>query len=119
MTSLQETFGPVIHSYTREQAIDDGVLVDLTQIPVTKEHYKVPVACTAAVWALITPPRKDMTGILHDVLWMSRMSGTLSADETTKIFKVKIGRKLHTFKMIVGPGAAGECVATIMLPNED
>jgi len=29
--SMSDLFGPVIYSYTRKQAIEDGVLVDLMQ----------------------------------------------------------------------------------------
>jgi len=49
---------PVIFSYTRKQAIEDGVLVDLT--PFAKETgFKIPVACTAAVWhEYVVPPEK-------------------------------------------------------------
>lgn len=46
----------LIYSYTRAQAIEDGVLVDLTAIAldVCREHYKYPIACTSAVWRLST-----------------------------------------------------------------
>ena len=69
----------VIHSYSRAQAIEDGVLVDLSALsPVCREHYKFPVACTAAVWAIVDKAVKnkkcynDLNGVLHDILWMSK-----------------------------------------------
>ena len=47
---------PVIFSYTRARAIEDGVLVDLSEWA-RETGFKVPVACTAAVWhGHIVPP---------------------------------------------------------------
>ena len=50
-TDLKNPFenAPIIFQYSRAQAIEDGVLIDLTEW--AKElGFKVPVACTAAVW---------------------------------------------------------------------
>jgi hypothetical protein len=68
----------VISTYSRAQAIDDGVLVDLMQDEQTaklcREHYKFPIACTAALWELIqqaiSNPKhgNDLLGVLHDIL---------------------------------------------------
>jgi hypothetical protein len=51
-------WGEPIHSYTRAQAIADGVLVDLTSATDDKGHrlcpqagFKVPVAITRTAWA--------------------------------------------------------------------
>ena len=49
----ENPFGEVVYSYTRKQAIEDGVLVDLSEIATIKEHWKFPFACTATVWAII------------------------------------------------------------------
>ena len=47
---FNEFFGEMISSYSRKQALEDGVLVDLNQfIPVPESGYKYPVACTIAV----------------------------------------------------------------------
>ena len=43
-------FGDVIFSYSRVQAIADGVLVDVTPVARAAD-FKVPLALTAAVWA--------------------------------------------------------------------
>ena len=67
---------PVIFSYTRAQAIEDGVLVDLTAWA-RETGFKVPVACTATVWqGYIVPPQgteslgQSERGRAHDLLWM-------------------------------------------------
>lgn len=50
MNDMEEVFGPVISSYSRAQAIEDGVLVDLTPIA---EGLRYPVAVTRAVWGAV------------------------------------------------------------------
>ncbi len=48
---------PVIFTYTRAQAIEDGVLVDLSEWA-KETGFKIPVACTSEVWhSYITPPQ--------------------------------------------------------------
>lgn len=131
--SLFEIFGAPISTYTRAQAIDDGLLVDFTDPEsdtgeVCRQHYKHPIACTAAVFDImrkaVENPRysNDYKGVLHDMLWMSRVMGR-KLDESTVLFRVIIigaGRsKYHDFKLQVGPGDQGEPVITISLPNED
>ena len=128
--SLTDLFGEVIHSYTRAQAIADGVLVDLSAVAaeVCRQHYVAPVACTAAVWTIIEKAVKnprwmnDVNGVVHDVLWMSRRSGA-RLDAFTTIFQVIIkgaGRKsLFTFKAALSPDDQGTPCLTIMLPEED
>ena len=120
----------VIFTYSRSQAIEDGVLVDLSAVApeVCREHYRVPVACTAGVWSLISRAiadpvhGNDLNGVLHDILWMSRKTGR-RLDASTSIFAVTItgtGKKrVHRLKLVIGPGDQAEPVATVMLPNED
>ena len=48
--TVESFFGNVIFTYTRAQAIEDGVLVDPG--PMAQEAgFKLPVALTSAVWA--------------------------------------------------------------------
>ncbi|MFQ5684951.1 MAG: DUF6573 family protein [Candidatus Binatia bacterium] len=130
--AMTEIFGEVIYSYSRAEAIKDEVLVDLGQdeemAAVCREHYKYPIACTAAVFSIIERAvnnRKwcnDYAGILHDMLWMSRVFAR-KVDDHTRIFRVKITgagrRSLYDFKIVCGPGDDAEPVLTIMLPIED
>ena len=125
------TEADIISRYTREQAIEDGVLVDLMQDEmeaVCRQHYKYPVACTAAVFSImqkaVDNPRwgNDYAGVLHDMLWMSR-THRQQLDPSTVLFDVIIkgaGRQsIYRFKMVCGPGDDEEPVMTIMLTNED
>jgi hypothetical protein len=114
----------VISSYTRAQAIEDGVLADLsTLFPSDTRLYKYPVACTSAVWNLIeTAAKKDTSNaaaIVWDICYMSAKFPVAKIDESTMLFKVIIGRKTHTLKVNCGPGDNAEPVITIMLRNED
>lgn len=129
--SLADFYGAPIHTYTRAQALEDGVLCDLMQdkmAQVAREHYKYPIACTSAVFDIMqkavenTRHCNDYAGILHDMLWMSRVYKR-QVNENTVIFRVKIagaGRKsVFDFKMVCGPSDDGTPCLTIMLTNED
>jgi hypothetical protein len=48
-TTMEETFGPVITCYSRAQAIEDGVLVDMSEA-ITPCPFKYPVAMTIAAY---------------------------------------------------------------------
>jgi hypothetical protein len=121
----------IISRYTRAQAIEDGVLVDLMQdkmLDVCRQHYKHPIAATSAVFDIMQRAVEnkrhcnDYAGVLHDMLWMSRVYSR-KVDASTVLFKVIITgaarQRNFVFKLVVGPGDQGEPVITIMMPNED
>ncbi|HPM82973.1 MAG TPA: hypothetical protein PLF81_19855 [Candidatus Anammoximicrobium sp.] len=63
---LQAFFGPMIHRYTRKQAIEDGILVDLSVetaewMPgmVREAGIRIPVAMTTTVFADCVSPLED------------------------------------------------------------
>jgi hypothetical protein len=117
---LQEMFGEVISSYSRKQAIEDGVLVELPED--MRSRFKCHVAMTSSVHALCVPPKKsleDYKGRVWDVLTMYGWAAKLNGSKQEILFKVKIGRKLHILKAHIGPGDAGEPVVTIMQRGED
>jgi hypothetical protein len=110
-----------ISVYTRAQAIDDGVLVDVSA-EAGETGFKVPVALTRALFAKIDPPKRshqDFRGRLHDVLWMLYAAIKRTDFDTVIHYRVKLGRELVTIKAISGPGDEGEHVLTLMLPEED
>lgn len=124
---------PVIFSYTRAQALEDGVLVDLTSWA-KETGFKIPVACTSEVWhRYIVPPAgtrelgQSERGRAHDVLWMLFLSIQGSRKTTDKdrlLFKVLFLQtpsrtETVSLKSICGPGDRGEPVLTIMMPDED
>ncbi len=131
MSSLSEMFGDAIHTYSRRQAIDDGVLIDAMVgdfAEVSRQHYKYAIAMTAGVFGLIRRAVEkkrhcnDYRGVWHDVLYMSR-TAPVKRWQTGCLFRVIItgtGRKRnHTLKIECGPGDDAEPVLTVMLPEED
>lgn len=116
----------LISTYTRQQAIEDGALIDVSAD--AKQLFKIPVAVTAAVWADISaiPPRftgiQDTAGRLWDLLWTAQRAALMNRDQSSIIYRLimHIGRHTYyTVKMVVGPGDAGEPVITFMRPEED
>jgi len=126
MDTLEDIFGPPIDVYTRAQAIDDGVLVDVSETA-QEAGITFPVAMTRRLWdEYITPdPRavwQSEAGRLWDVLWMFRLACRRGGDRI--IFKVifvmkKAQRRTIRLKALCGPGDDAEPVVTIMLPDED
>lgn len=127
-------WGPVIASYTRTQALEDGELYDVSQTA-REAGFTVPVAISHAVWnEVVAPPTlaqmpgQDVDGRLWDVLWMARWGAGQHRDEAQFTFPVSVqtmttaGRTKQdtiTLKTIIGPGDASEPVLTIMWPYED
>lgn len=130
---LVELFGGVCHSYTRQQAIDDGVLIDVSSMA-KEASISYPVAITSAAWADCVEwseldsrrqTYQDEAGRLWDVLWMLKLAARHGGSEIRyQLYRVTRGGRgvrprLTTLKAICGPGDAGEPVITVMLPDED
>jgi len=129
-------FGEVISTYTRAQAIEDGVLVDAG--PMAKEvGFTLPIALTSAVWADCVvwsdddsqkQGHQDQSGRLYDILFMAAFAIRTSEDSGDRLLYelYRIPRdgysteaKPVTLKLIVGPGDHGEPVMTILHLSED
>src|SRR5690606_15084318 len=108
---------------TRKQAIEDGVLVDLSNNEVAKSHWKFPLACTDSVWAIFQEAMEqeahDANGILHDVSVVAKLSLQGKPDRNQTIFTTRIGERNHRLKLHIGPGDDALPVLTLMLPHED
>jgi hypothetical protein len=122
MTS-ENPFGETIYSYTRTQAIEDGVLVDLSRVDSIKQHWKLPVACTSTVWAIIEEALRredqDVSGICHDISTMAKLA-VRGTDNTEQVcFKVIVVGRTHELKLHIGSGDTTAPVLTLILPNED
>ncbi len=131
-----ELFGPVISAYTRTQAIEDGVLIDITDTA-REAGFSCPVAITDGAWNECISwtdkdskrqVHQDQSGRLWDVVWMAfiaiRSASNSGQQLLFRLYRVpRGGRKrkprLTTLKLIAGPGDTGELVISIMLPNED
>ena len=134
-TDIEALFGEVIFSYTRAQAIEDGVLIDVSEIA-REAKFSIPVAITAAVYsrcvqwtqADIEAKGDSEDGRLWDVVFMANHAiRTCSSTDNTLNFIVAAvpsagdswEPKEAELKMTVSGGDHGEPVITIMLPNED
>lgn len=126
----------LIYTYTRQQAIDDGVLVDLMQPDLVELVHnagiKYPVAMTTTAfgdYVELTPAAKracnDIKGRLWDVLWMFRVAVRQQRGDSREILfqfycvTDRIRPTLCILKAVIGPGDQGEPVITIMHPWED
>jgi hypothetical protein len=122
---------PVIFSYTRKQAIEDGVLVDLTEWA-REAGFAISVACTSEVWHRYIQPPPGTTelgqserGRAHDALWLLFLAIRRAASGTDLLmFEVAFlqapGRiERVQLKATCGPGDEGEPVLTLLTPNED
>jgi hypothetical protein len=74
--SLEATFGSVLYSYTRKQAVADGVQVDVSKVA-AEAGIRFPVFLTRTVFdAFVTVPEgvsgQDEAGRLWDIVWMLR-----------------------------------------------
>lgn len=130
MSDLNDIFGDVIHSYSRKEAIADGVLVDVSETA-REAGITFPVALTAAVYEkYVKVPRgvtcQDEAGRLWDVVWMTRFAIKMSKGGSELAVKLHVRNNnrpgtppLVTLKAVCGPGDNMEPVITIMLPDED
>ena len=134
--SVESFFGDVISTYTRAQAIEDGVLIDVSSMA-REAGFKWPVAMTSTAWAdcvawtdddSLQQVHQDQSGRLWDVVFMashairaSRSSGDRLLFQLYRVARDGYSTEavLVTLKLIVGPGDTGEPVMTILLPYED
>ena len=141
--SMEELFGEVIATYSRAQAIADGVLVNLNDPSFTfrpglnicaEAGIKYPVAMTIAAFTQTVsdldrplPPGQDISGMLWDVLTMFKLAAKQGGEEIRFPVSVvnwvsmdgerinRTKRETVMLKAICGPGDSGEPVITILL----
>ncbi|WP_456447980.1 DUF6573 family protein [Thiolapillus sp.] len=134
--TAENLFGEVIYAYTRAQAIEDGVLVDVSETA-REAGFRWPVAITQAAWEDCIAwteddnnrqVYQDESGRLWDVLWMALHAITSASTNRSQmlyeLYRVPRDGKstearLTKLKLVAGPGDHAEPVITIMLPTED
>lgn len=131
------TNAEIIHAYTRENALADGNLVDVSEMA-REAGFKFKTALTrnayedCVEWSDEDNERKgtcqDVPGRLWDVLYMARVAARTTSDNSDRVrfqlYRVPrqgTGHKarLVTLEAVCGPGDAGEPVITIQQPGED
>jgi len=127
----QSPLGEVIYSYTRAQAVADGVQVEVTKTA-QEAGIKFPMFLTRAVFDayVAVPPdvtAQDEAGRLWDVVWMTRF-GILRARPGVDRIPVALyvrndNRAAKLVKLIAQCGALDiddpQPAITVMLPDED
>jgi hypothetical protein len=120
----------LIHTYTRADALRDGVLIDVSAVA-REAGIRWPVALTSAVWerCVVVPPGvawQDEAGRLWDVVWMLACAVRRGGSGAEVRFGVHVRNDnregtppLIRLKALCGSGDNGEPVVTVMLPQED
>jgi hypothetical protein len=102
-----------VSNYSRAQAIEDGVLVDISES--AKSFFKVPVAITNTAFETVKKTMKDETLLKFQLLLSFRQA----VDRGQKREQVNFEFRNIKLKALSHPGDRGEHVVTIMLPDED
>lgn len=121
----------IVYAYTRQQAIEDGVLVDLSSgFPNETRMFKWNVCCTSAVWEIIERAAEaDGTEIavyVWDVCYMACQTVRIVRLSSGEVFfkvclPLQDSGKHRKLKIVCGPISYDDptpCL-TIMLPDED
>lgn len=120
----------LVSSYSRKEAIDDGVLIDITTFA-SQRGFRLPTAITATLlYRYIEPSEKlkslgqSFEGRLHDLLWMTYVSAKNNKNSDRIYFEVLFLNESGEYDKPtviahVGPGDDQEAVMTIMLPEDD
>ena len=121
----------LISTYTRAQAIADGVLIDITAT--AAEHgFKLHTVVTDNLYhEYLTPPDglsagegQSLAGRLHDLLTMAMLEARNGLGKNRVEFEVLFLMRPGVKELVkviahVGPGDEGEAVLTLMLPGDD
>jgi hypothetical protein len=118
----------IIHTYSREEALADGVLVDVTELA-TKAGLRYPVALTQCLWNRLSTDGDDELGVVQKlaegILFLavrairSAPDGDGSVIEFPALFgESLVGAEVSIVRMVVGPGDNFEPVITIGFPED-
>jgi hypothetical protein len=124
-------FGPVIYSYTRAQAVADGVQVEVTKTA-QEAGIRFPVFLTRTVYdAFVTVPEgvtgQDEAGRLWDIVWMLRFAILRSRSGQDRVpVALYVRNDNHRAKLVKLIAQCGppdmddpQPAITVMLPDED
>ena len=126
-----EPFGPVIYSYTRAQAVADGLQVEVTKTA-RKAGISFPVFLTRTVFDsfVAVPPGvscQDEAGRLWDIVWMLRFAIMRARPGVQRIpvalYVRNDNRRATLIKLVATCGPLDiddpQPAITVMLPDED
>ena len=126
-----EPFGPVIYSYTRSQAVADGLQVEVSKVA-EEAGIRFPVFLTRAVFdSFVTVPpgvtAQDEAGRLWDVVWMLRFAIRKAQTGQTRLpFALYVRNDNHRPRLVKLVAMCGPLdiddpapAITVMMPDED
>jgi hypothetical protein len=120
----------LIHSYTRKQALEDGILIDVTDIGLFA-GFKVPVAITALVHGItsiheIPGDGRPLRWFLHKLLLIAQLHASYERNRNSREFNYDVPfmdenqeRQIEHFKCVLGPDDDGFPCVTVMMTWED
>jgi hypothetical protein len=127
----ENPFGGIIYTYTRKQAVADGMQVEVTKT-VQEAGIKFPMFLTRAVFdAYVAVPAgvsgQDESGRLWDIIWMTRFGITRARPGIDCIpVALYVRNDNHCAKLVKLIAQCGpldiddpQPAITIMLPDED
>ena len=126
-----EPFGPVIYSYTRSQAVADGMQVEVSKVA-EEAGIRFPVFLTRAVFdSFVAVPAgvtgQDEAGRLWDVVWMLRFAIRKAQTGQARLpFALYVRNDNHRPRLVKLVAMCGPLdiddpapAITVMLPDED
>ena len=126
-----DPFGPVIYSYTRAQAVADGVQVEVSKVA-EEAGIRIPVFLTRTVFDayVAVPPNvtgQDEAGRLWDIVWMLRFAILRSRPGAERIpvalYVRNDNRRATLIKLVATCGPLDiddpQPAITVMMPDED
>ena len=123
--SNKSPFGDTISSYSRQQALDDGYLIDVSK-SAKEAGIRFPVAMTRAVFDKYVAVPEELEGIqdesgrLWDIVWMLTHAIRSTHSDTDEMrFRLNVqnhknGPTLVTLKSLCGPGDDCNPVITVI-----
>ncbi len=131
MNPDESPFGKIVYSYSRAQAVADGVQVEVSQTA-QEAGIKFPVFLTRSVYdSFVTVPpgvtAQDEAGRLWDIVWMLRFAILRSRPGCDRIpVALYVRNDNHAARLIKLVASCGpldiddpQPAITVMLPDED
>lgn len=127
---MDNSIDTLVYSYTRAQAIEDGVQIEVTETA-KQAGIKFPTVVTDNLYHSYIVPSLELAkmgqsidGRLWDLLMMFRFNARKSNSDILNyicLFQMNPGSEAveKTIKAHIGPGDTAEPVITLMLPGDD